>query len=67
MDDKAQDVAVIVLLILQKFGCTITDSTNVGEGSTLSLPISAVRVSSRVKFFKISMILKRTSASKYGL
>ena len=57
-------VAVIALLILQKFRCAITDSANAGEGSTLGLPISAVKISSRVKSSKIFMILKRTSASK---
>ena len=64
MDDKCPDVAVIALMMLQKFGCAITDSANVEEGSTLSLSISAVKVLSRVKFSKIFTILKRTSASK---
>ena len=64
MDDKVLDVALIALLILQKFGCAIIDSSNAGEGSILSFPISPVNVSSRVKFCKISMILKRASASK---
>ena len=57
MDDKVSDVAVIALLIIQKFGCAITDSANAGEGSTLSLPISAGKVSSRVKFSKMFVIL----------
>ena len=57
MDDKVSDVAVITLLIIQKFGCAITDSSNAREGSTLSLPISAVKVSSRVKFPKMFVIL----------
>ena len=57
MDDKVSDEAVITLLTIQKFGCAITDSSNTGEGSTLSLPISAVKVSSRVKFSKMFVIL----------
>ena len=57
MDDKVSDEAVITLLTIQKFGCAITDSSNAGEGSTLSLPISAVKVSSRVKFSKMFVIL----------
>ena len=57
MDDKVSDEAVITLLTIQKFGCAITDSSNGGEGSTLSLPISAVKVSSRVKFSKMFVIL----------
>ena len=60
MDDKVSDIAVITLLMIQKFGCAITDSANAGEGSTLSLPISAVKVSSRVTFSKMSVILNRT-------
>ena len=64
MDDTFLDVAVIALLMLQKFGCAITDSANAEQASTLSLPISAVKVLSRVKFSKIFTILKRTSASK---
>ena len=59
MDDKVPDVAVIALPILQKFGCAITDSTNAGEGSTLSLPISAVKVSSGVKFSEMNKCFKR--------
>ena len=31
MDDKISDVAVIALLILQKFGCAITDFANEGK------------------------------------
>ena len=57
MDDKVSDVAVKALLIIQKFGCAITDSANAGEGSTLSLRISAGKVSSRVKFSKMFVIL----------
>ena len=57
MDDKVSDEAVITLLTIQKFRCAITDSSNAGEGSTLSLPISAVKVSSRVKFSKMFVIL----------
>ena len=57
MDDKVSDVAVKTLLIIQKFGCAITDSANAGEGSSLSLRISAVKVSSRVKFSKMFVIL----------
>ena len=57
MDDKVSDVAVITLLIIQKFGCAITDSANAGEGSSLSLRISAAKVSSRVKFSKMFVIL----------
>ena len=64
MNNKVPDIAVIVLLILQKFRCAITDSANAEEGPTLSVPISAVKVSSKVKFSKIFIILKRTSASK---
>ena len=64
MDDKVSDGAVIALLILQKFGCAITDSANAEEGSTLSLLISAVKVSSWVKFSKIFVILNRTNALK---
>ena len=60
MDDKVSDVAVITLLIIQKFECAITDSANAGEGSTLSFPISAVKVSSRATFSKMSVILNRT-------
>ena len=41
MNEKVPNVAVIALLILQKFGCAITDSANAGEGSTLCLPVSA--------------------------
>ena len=64
MDDKVPDVDVIVLLILQKFACTINDSNNARKG--LILPISAVKVSSSrlsfsLNFSKILMILKRTS------
>ena len=47
MDDKVPGVAVIPLLILKKIRCAIIDSSNAGEGSTLSLPISAMKVSSR--------------------
>ena len=57
MDDKVSDVAVKALLIIQKFGCAITDSANAGEGSSLSLRISAAKVSSRVKFSKMFVIL----------
>ena len=57
MDDKVSDEVVITLLTIQKFGCAITDSSNAGEGSTLSLPISAVKVSSRVKFSKMFVIV----------
>ena len=57
MDDKVPDIAVIALLIL-------LSEANAGEGSTLSLLISAVKVSSRVKFSKTFIILKQTSASK---
>ena len=64
MDDEVPDVTEIALLILQKFGCVITDSTNAREGPVLSLPISAVKVSSWVKLSNIFMILKKTSASK---
>ena len=64
MDDKVPDVAVIALLILQKIGCVIADSANPGEGSTLGLPISAVKVSSRVKFSKLFMILKEQVLQK---
>lgn len=59
---KVTDVAVIALLILQKFGCAITDPTSVGEGSTLSLSISPTKVSSKVKLSKMFMILKQISA-----
>ena len=55
---------MIALLILQKFGCTITDSGNPGEGSTLSLLIRAVKLSSRVKFSKIFIILKEQVLQK---
>ena len=64
MHDKVPDVAVIALLILQKFERATTDSANAGEGSYLSFPIGAVKVLSRINFSKIFMILKRTSASK---
>ena len=57
MDDKVPVVTVTALLILQRFGSAITDSANAGEGSTLDLPINAVKVSSRVKFSNIFMIL----------
>ena len=59
---KVTDVAVIALLILQKFGCAITDPTSVGEGWTLSLSISPTKVSSKVKLSKMFMILKQISA-----
>ena len=64
MGDTFSDVAVIALLMLQKFGCAITDSANAEQASTLNLPISVVKVLSRVKFSKIFTILKRISASK---
>lgn len=65
MNDKIPDVAVIALLIWQKLGCAINNSTNPGEGSILILQISAVKVSSKVKFSKVFMILKQTTASNH--